>query len=130
VLNQYLREEGEVVQRARDLVQERGLAQGELGRLKQLVAEQRGIKVGEDALDYVLDQLVKMLMHSSNVDEVYGEDHELRRHMRMFLQETQDEQQRLDEQVRSKLKHVSEGSRMWEIEYQRMKEDIQRRRGT
>lgn len=129
VLNQYLRDEGEVVQKARDLVQERGLSQGEFGRIKQLVADQRGIKVGDDGLDHVLEQLLKMLMHSNNVDEVYAADHDLKRKMRPHLRGGGDEEAKVEAEVRSKLKHVQEGSRVWEIEYKRMKDEIKRRRG-
>ena len=129
VLNQYLREEGEVVQKARDLVQERGLSQGEFGRIKRLVADQHGIKVGDDALDHILSQLLSMLMHSNNVDEVFAADHELKRRMRPFLRGGEDESDKIEAQVRKKLKHVQEGSRVWEIEYKRMKDEIKRRRG-
>jgi hypothetical protein len=129
VLSTYLDDERGASDRARELVQQRGLPMTEYGRLRRLVAEQRGIKVGDDALDYLLDQLVNMLLHSDHVDEVYGEDHELRRVMRAIIAEREQEAEKLEEEVRGKLKHVSEGSRMWEIEYQRMKEDLRRRRG-
>ena len=85
VLSNYLNQEQDVIQRARDLVQRRGLPQSEFGRVKARVAEEAGIQVGEDALDYVLDQLLEMLMHSNNVEEVYAEDHVLRRRMRTFI---------------------------------------------
>jgi len=129
ILNQYLRDEAEIVERARDLVQQRGLAQGEFGRIKRLVADQRGIKIGDDALDYVLAQLLEMLMYSNNVEEVFAADNELKLRMRTFLRGTAADDQKIEAEVRSKLKHVKEGSRLWEIEYARMKEDIKRRRG-
>ena len=69
------------------------------------------------------------LMHSNNVDEVFAEDHELRRHMRRFLREEEAKDERLEAEIRSKLKHVQEGTRVWEIEYERMKAEIKRRRG-
>jgi hypothetical protein len=129
VLGNYVSQSEQVVSRARDLVQQRGLPQGEFGRIKRLAAEQAGIKIGEDALDYVLAQVLEMLMHSSNVEEVYSEDHVLKRKIRQFLRGGEDADASLEAEVRSKLKHVKEGSRMWEIEYARMKEEIKRRRG-
>ena len=68
-------------------------------------------------------------MRSNNVDEVYAEDHVMRRHMRPFIKADVVADDRLDQEVRRQLKHVQEGSRMWEIEYARMKADIKRRRG-
>ncbi len=129
VLNNYLAQVDQVLARARELVQQRGLPQGEFGRIKKLTAEQAGIQVGEDGLDYILNQLLEMLMRSNNVDEVYAEDHVLRRRMRPFVQTDTSADERIDREVRGQLKHVQEGSRMWEIEYARMKADIKRRRG-
>src|SRR3982751_450904 len=79
VLNQYIRDEQEVSEQAKDMLAARGLAQTEYNRIRKLVAEERKIKLGEDAIDYLLDQLVEMLMHSANVDEIFAEDFELRR---------------------------------------------------
>lgn len=129
VLNSYLSAEAEISDEARDLVQQRGLPQGEFGRIKALCAERRGIKVGEDALDYLLDQLLQMLMHSSHVEEIFGDDNVLRRNMRPALRSGETKNAEIDSEIRAKLRHVKEGSRLWEIEYERMKDDIKRRRG-
>jgi hypothetical protein len=129
VFNSYLSVERDVTEKAKDLLQTRGLGPTEFPRLRKLVAEQKGIKVGEDMLDYLLDQLIEVLMHSNNVDEVFAADHDLRRHMRPALRKHLDVDEQLDSEVRSKLKHVQEGSRTWEVEYQRVMGDIQRRRG-
>ena len=129
VLNQYARDEQEINDRAKDLMASRGLPPTELGRMRRLVAEQRQFKLGDDAVDYVLDQLVEMLMHSGNVDEV-AEDVELRRKMRGPLRDQLAAEDELQAEVRSRLKHVQEGTSLWEVEYQRMVEDIRRRKGS
>ncbi|MBW2524092.1 MAG: DUF507 family protein [Deltaproteobacteria bacterium] len=129
VLGAYLDQERQAGDQARVLVQQRGLPQGEFARAKQLSADRLGIKVGDEALDYVLDQLVEMLMHSAHVEEVYSEDHTLRRRMRTHILDRAEADDKVEAEVRDKLKHVKEGSRMWEIEYERMKADIKRRRG-
>ena len=77
----------------------------------------------------LLDQLVEMLMHSNNVDEVFVEDYELRRRMREPLRRQVAEEEELAQEVRSRLKHVQEGTALWEVEYRRMMEDIKRRKG-
>jgi hypothetical protein len=129
VLNQYIRDEQEVSDRAKDMVAARGLAGGEFARAKRLMAEQRKIKIGDEAVDYLLDQLVEMLMYSNNVEEVYAEDFQLRRKMRDPLRKQAAEEASLDEAVRNQLKHVQEGTSVWEVEYRRMMDDIKRRRG-
>jgi len=129
VLTTYLDSVDRVMAHARDLAQQRGLPQGQFGRIKQIAADQAGIKIGDDGLDYVQLQLLEMLFHSSNVDEVYAEDHTIKRVIRQFVRADEAAEQDLEAEVRSKLKHMQEGSRMWEIEYQRMKAEIKRRRG-
>jgi hypothetical protein len=49
--------------------------------------------------------------------------------MRPVLKKHLDIEEELESEVRSKLKHVQEGSRTWEIEYKRLMGDIQRRKG-
>jgi hypothetical protein len=129
VLNGYVAAEREVNDRAKQLLEARSMPVSELGRLRRLTAEQRGIKIGEEMLDYLLDQCIEMLMHSANVEEVYAEDHVLRRSMRPVFRKYLELDEAVEAEVRGKLKHVKEGSRDWDVEYRRMMEDIQRRKG-
>jgi uncharacterized protein len=130
VLEQYIRDEAAVSDRAKDMLSARNLPQSEYAKLRRLVADERKIKLGEDAIDYLLDQLVEMLMHSANVEEVFAEDVELRRKMRGPLRAQFAEEEQLQAEVRGRLKHVQEGTSLWEVEYQRMMDDIRRRKGT
>ncbi|MCS6900631.1 MAG: DUF507 family protein [Myxococcales bacterium] len=129
VLSNYVKLEQEVLEQARDWQQRRNLPPSELPRLRRAAAEQKGIKIGEDTLDFLLDQVVEMLLHSGNVDEVFAEDHELRRTMGKIFKKHMAADEELEQEIRSKLKHVQEGTSTWEVEYQRMKEEIRRRKG-
>ncbi len=129
VLAQYLRDEQDITDKARDLVAARGLPHSELFKMKKLIADQRKLKIGDDAIDYILDQLLEMLMHSHNVAEVFAEDWELRRRMREPMRAQIAAEETLHEEVRGRLKHVEEGTQLWEVEYRRMMEDIKRRKG-
>jgi uncharacterized protein len=129
VLEQYIRDEQQVLDRAKEVLQARSLPPSELPRLKRMVSQERGIKLGDEAIDYVLDQLVEILMHSRNVDEIYADDITLRRKMRDPLRKHAQIDDDVQAEVRSQLKHVKEGSALWEVEYQRMLEDIRRRKG-
>jgi len=129
VLNQYLGDERDVNERAKDVLERTGKAQAEYQRVRALVAEEKGIKVGDETLDYLLDQVVEMLMHSGNVDEVYVEDIELRRRMAPVFKKHMAVDSSLDADVRAQLKHVREGTREWEVEYARVLEQVKRRKG-
>ena len=129
VLTQYVADDQDINDRARDLVATRGLPQSELSRMKKLVADQKHVKVGEEAIDYLLDQLIEILMHSNNVEEVFAQDHVLRLRMREPLRKQFAAEDALEQEVRGRLKHVQEGTQVWEVEYRRMMEDIKRRKG-
>ncbi len=129
VLSQYLHDEQQVTERAKEVLATRGLPQSELSRIRRLVAEERKIQIGDETIDYLLDQLVEILMHSNNVDEVWSEDFELRRQMREPLRKHANLEDQLQQEVRGKLKHVQEGTALWEVEYRRMMEDMKRRKG-
>ena len=129
VLNEYVRAEQQITEQAKDMLARRQLPNTELGKLRRLLAEERKVKLGDEATDYLLDQLVEMLMYSNNVEEVYAEDWELRRRMREPLREEELVEERLQQEVRSRLRHVQEGTSLWEVEYRRMLDDIKRRKG-
>jgi hypothetical protein len=125
VFNQYLATDREISERAKDMSRDRP---ADFGRYKRLLADEAGIKVGDEMLDYLLDQSIEMLMHSNNVEEVFSEDHVLRKTMRTVLKKHLELDEAIDREVRAKLKHVQEGSRVWEVEYQRVMGDIERRK--
>jgi hypothetical protein len=129
VLTQYLADERDINARAKDVMEHTGKAQGDFQRVRQLVADEKGIKLGDEALDYLLDQVVEILMHSNNVDEVYVEDVDLRRKMAPVFKKHMAIDSSLDGDVRAQLKHVREGTREWEIEYARVLEQVRRRKG-
>ncbi len=129
VLNQYIQDEADITDRARDMIATRGLPQSDIGKTRRLLADQRKIKIDDDAIDYLLDQLLEMLMHSNNVEEIFAEDYQLRKKMREPLRKQADLDGELQQAVRNQLKHVKEGTSTWEIEYRRVMEDIKRRKG-
>ena len=129
VMTSYLQVERDVNDKTRELLQRTGRGQNEFSRVRAQIAESHGIKVGDEMLDYLLDQVVEMLMHSQNVDEVYCEDVELRRAMRPAFRSHLAADAELDAEVRAQLKHVKEGTHMWDIEYARALETVKRRKG-
>ncbi len=127
VFEQYLRDDLAVSTESRQIAERRG-APNEAGRIKRDLARQRGLGLGEEAIDYLLAQLLEMLMHSGSVEEIFGEDHQLKLAMRGPLRAQFQAEDQLDEVVRKRMKHLQEGTSQWEIEYQRMREEVARRR--
>lgn len=129
VLRSYLDTERGVDDKTRDLLKRTGRGEEEFNKVRQQLAEHAGIKVGDEMLDYLLDQVVAMLMHSSHVEEVYAEDIVLRRRMAPIFKKHLGGDTELDSEVRAQIKHVKEGTSLWDIEYARALETVKRRRG-
>jgi hypothetical protein len=129
VLKSYLDTERIVDEKTRDLLQRTGRGTTEYSRVRQQIAEHHGIKVGDETLDHLLDQVVEMLMHSNHVDEVFPTDVELRRKMAPVFKRHMAADAEVETEVRAQLRHLKEGTPQWEIEYGRVLEAVKRKRG-
>jgi hypothetical protein len=129
VLNNYLSIEKEVTERAKDILQRTGRPQSEFNRVRQMAADDKGIKLGEDALDYLLDQVVEIFEHSNNVDEIYAQDVEMRRKMAPIFKKHMALDESLDIEVRAQLRHLKENTSQWDVEYAKVLEQVKRRKG-
>jgi hypothetical protein len=128
VLREYLRVEREITERAKDRAERIGAGATEAQRFKRQLAEERSFGLGAEGISWMLDQLVQMLLRSNNVDEVFSEDAVLRRKMRAVLERHMSVDDEIDKEVRSRLKHLSEGTQNWDIEYARVMELVKRRK--
>lgn len=129
VLKEYLRLEREVVEDAKSRMEQRGLGFGNLGRIKSQVARERGAPQAEDVLPYLVEQILSILFHSANIAEIFAEDVELRKVLTPILRKHMEVEQELDQEVRSKIKNLEEGTASFEIEYQKVMDQMKRKRG-
>ena len=106
-----------------------GLPYAQLGKLSSQVAKEKGAPQSDDVLPYLLDQILNMLFHSKNVDEIYAEDIDLRKKITPILTKHMEVGGELDEEVRSKIKNLEEGTASFEIEYQRIMGEMKRKKG-
>jgi len=128
VLKEYLRQDREVLEEAKNRMEIRGLPYAQLGKVKSLVARERQLAVGEEMLPYVLEQLLTMLFHSGNVEEIFSEDHVLRKKMTTIMKRHLEVEGELDKEVRSRIKNLEDGTASFEIEYQRVMDEIKRKK--
>lgn len=129
VLKEYLRYERSVSDEAKNRLESRGLPYAQLSKLKSQVAKEKGAPQAEDVLPYLLDQILNILFHSNNVDEIFAEDSQLRVKITPILRKHMDVGGELDEEVRSKIKNLQEGTASFEIEYARIMGEMKRKKG-
>jgi hypothetical protein len=128
VLKEYLRLDKEIVEEAKNRMEVRGLGYSNLGRVKSQVAKERGGPGQDDILPYLLEQILNILFHSSNIAEIFAEDAELRKKVTPILRKHMDVENDLDREVRSKIKNLQEGTSDFEIEYSRVMDQIKQKR--
>ena len=129
VLKEYLRTERDLTEKAKDFCEKRGWPLSSYHKVKRKLADRQRFIVGDEAVDYIMDQIIGAFMHSQFVEEIFAEDHELKRKMRIVLKRHTEIEEEIDQEARAKIKNLEEGTRDWEIEYARAMDRVKRRRG-
>jgi hypothetical protein len=129
VLKEYLKVDKELTERAKDILEIRGLGHSHFGRTKRHLAEQKDFGLGEEGITWMINQMLEAFMQSSHVEEIYADDPTLRRKIRQILGAAMEVDADLDRQVRERIKNLQEGTQTWEIEYQKVLEQMKQRLG-
>lgn len=128
VLREYQRMDRQISQQARDETATDGRS-AEMKRRREL-AKQKNFRMGDDALEYLVNQMIEVFMATPSIEEIYGTDRELRAKLTPILRRhTASQDDEVDVEVRSKIKNLQEGSTAWEVEYERTLERVRRNRG-
>lgn len=129
VLKEYLRLDREITERAKDVLQKRGLPYEQFGKVKRTLAHEKGMGLGEEGLEWMTNQMIESFMQSPHVEEIFAEDGVLRKRMADVLKKHMLVDEELDEEVRRKIKNLEEGTATWEIEYTKVLDQMKRNRG-
>ncbi|MBN1962027.1 MAG: DUF507 family protein [Deltaproteobacteria bacterium] len=109
---------------ALDALQRHKLPADMLGRVKQSLAQNRKIVTGEGAFEHIVNRVIEGLFDSKHIEEIFVEDHELRKIVQVAIQKYLGVDEELDREVRGRLKNLREGTSEWEVEYGRLIEQM------
>jgi hypothetical protein len=129
ILKEYVRVDKELTERTKDILEIRGLPYSAFGRTKRTLADQKDFGLGEDSITWILNQMLELFMRSNHIEEIYADDATLRRKLREILQKHMAVDEELDREVRQRIKNFEEGSQTWEIEYNRVLEQMKTKFG-
>ncbi len=129
VLKEYIRVDRELTDRAKDILEIRGLPHSHLARTKRQLAEQKDFGLDEEAVAWITTQLLETFMQSRNIEEVFGEDVQLRKKIKEIVTRHMKVDDELDGEVRQRMKNLQEGTDAWEIEYGRVMDQIKQKHG-
>ena len=129
VLKEYLRMDRELTGRAKDTLERKKLPYEQFGKIKRALADEREFATGDEAANWIANQIIETFMHSAHVAEVFADDATMRRKLRDLLRKHMHVDQELDEEVRRRIKNLAEGTQTWEIEYTRVMDQMKRKHG-
>jgi uncharacterized protein len=129
VLKEYIRVDKELTERAKDILEIRGLPHSALGRTKRQLADQKEFGLGEEGITWICNQLVETFMQSKHIEEVYADDVTLRRKIKEITRKHMAVDEELDQEVRQRIKNLQEGTAAWDIEYAKVMDQIKTKHG-
>jgi hypothetical protein len=129
IMREYLANEERVNQATREALERRGYDYSKFNQVKREMADVRGFKMGDEGIEYVINQMIEFLLISRNVEEVFAADNVLRSKIHLVMKKHLDVDDEIDKEARSRLKHLQEGTSAFDIEYNKTVEQIRRARG-
>lgn len=129
IMREYLANEERVNQATREALERRGYDFSKFNQVKREMADVRGFKLGDDGIEFLINQMLEFLLISRNVEEVFSDDNIMRPKVLQVMKKHLDIDEDIDREARGRLKHLQEGTSAYEIEYQKVLEQIRRARG-
>src|SRR3712207_4409464 len=69
IMREYLANEERVNQATREALERRGYDQSKFNQVKREMADVRGFKMGEEGIEFVINQMIEFLLISRNIEE-------------------------------------------------------------
>lgn len=129
IMREYLANEERVNQATREALERRGYDYSKFNQVKREMADVRGFKMGDEGIEYVINQMIEFLLISRNIEEVYAADNVLRQKIYTIMKKHLDVDEEIDREARTRLKHLQEGTSAFDIEYNKTIDQIRRARG-
>ena len=85
IMREYLTNEERVNQATREALERRGYDYSKFNQVKREMADVRGFKMGDEGIEYVINQMIEFLLISRNVEEVFAADGVIRDKVRAVM---------------------------------------------
>lgn len=129
IMREYLANEERVNQATREALERRGYDSSKFSQVKREMADVRGFQLGDDGIEFVINQMLEFLLVSRSVEEVFSDDSTMRPKILQIMKKHLDVEDEIDREARGRLKHLQEGTGAFEVEYQKVVDQIRRARG-
>src|SRR6266851_4187969 len=72
IMREYLANEERVNQATREALERRGYDYSKFNQVKREMADVRGFKMGDEGIEFVINQMIEFLLISRNIEEAFG----------------------------------------------------------
>ena len=129
IMREYLANEERVNTATKEALERRGYDYSRFAQVKREMADVRGFKMGDEGIEYIIGQMLEFLLISRNIEEVFADDNTMRKRVFGVMKKHLDIDEEVDREARSRIRHVQEGTPAWDVEYQKVIEQIRRAKG-
>src|SRR4051812_35896583 len=129
IMREYLANEERVNQATREALERRGDDHSKFNQVKPEMADVPGFKMGDEGIEYVINQMIEFLLISRNVGEGFSADSVVRGKIFQSMKKHLDVDDEIDKEARGRLRPLQAGTTAFEVEYGKMIEQIRRARG-
>lgn len=129
VLYTYLETDRRIHEEAQDLIASKNGEFTAHARVKRELAKKYNFGLGDDAIDWLTDQIIDTLYNTEHVAEIWEDNPTIRKLSRDALYKHTQIDDELDAEVRAKIKNLAEGSVAWDVKYNQVLNDLRRQKG-
>ena len=129
IMREYQRQADQIADDAKTTLIRRNWPSSKFNEARKIVASSKNFPLGDEGIDFVINQMLEFMLITKNIEEVYAEDHTLRKIIVTILRRYAQVDDEVDREARARLKHLEEGTRDWEIQYQRARDQVRRNKG-
>ncbi|MBW2699385.1 MAG: DUF507 family protein [Deltaproteobacteria bacterium] len=129
IVREYQRQEDSMNRQAKDLVVKRGWPSHKFAEARSMVVQAKRFPMGDDGIDYMIEQMMEFMLITNNIEEVYAQDNVLRKIIVTIMRRFGKMDEEVDTEARGRLKHLQEGTRDWEVQYQKVSDQVRRNKG-
>jgi len=80
-------------------------------------------------IEYLTGKIIDLLWSSEVVEEIYSSNNELKRKISAIFEEYCNLDEELEEEAARRLKHLQKGTPDWDIAFEKLAEEIRRKKG-
>lgn len=128
-IEEYADREQALSDTTREIMERKGLSDNQFNKVRDILAEEKGIPLGDEAMEYLADKIIRYMLTEDSIDEVYSEDPDMRKKIFDVFNRYIDVEEDIDREVRARLKNIPENSPIFRIEYEKVLREVKRKKG-